>query len=191
MAWYTEPARPAWEQYRHTVPSEWRRVENDDANGIYITGLDALNLPTGPLGDWHGTTWRPISGSGATTRTPANERLCKLGTELWERSGLADAREALRGIGHPRGADQAPVWVATHARAVAELVMCSLIDSGAVSEPDARSARRWLDATGRDRCARMLESAKPSLTCTQQPRLDQWVTALRTATGLRNTKGDE
>lgn len=126
------------------------RDRPDDAGGVYVTAMDALDLPTGPLGDWHATMWRPPEESGASTRTPRTEALCRLGGELWAREELVDARDALRRIGHPMGTAPEPVSAASHPRATAELVMSALCNTGRI-DPDphdewihAVSARRGL-----------------------------------------------
>ena len=186
MAWYHEPVRPTWELIGKVRAGEWLRIENDDGENIYITGIAALNLPTGPRGDWHGALWRPPAGSGHSTRTKANEELCRLGTRLWSDRELVDARAALRAIGHPRGDDRTPVWAASHARAVAEMVMEALLTTGTIDEPDDHSARRWLASEQRRRCARMLEEAKTPLdTDEQRRRLGEWKAALCASPGLR------
>ena len=185
MAWYRGPTRALTRSARHYVPSEWRTVDTDDAAGVYVTAMDALNLPTGPLGDWHGTMWRPTADTEASTRTPTTEALCRIGAELWQREELVDAREALRVIGHPMGTAAEPVWAASHPRATAEMVMRSLRDIGWIANPDPHSARRWLDAAGRRTCARMLEKAKNSATVeTDKRRLDKWIRAACTQRGL-------
>ena len=185
MAWYHEPAKPAWELIGESKASEWLRIEKDDPANIYITGLAALNLPTGPLGDWHGALWRPLAGTGQSTRTKANEQLCRLGIRLWNDRELVDARLALQAIGHPRGDAQAPVWAASHARAVAEMVIQGLLITGTVHDPDDYSVRRWLVSEQRTICAEMLEQAKAALaTDEQRERLDEWKSAICASAGL-------
>ncbi len=177
MAWYTEPVNPAWEVLERIVPSEWLRIENDDEQNIYITALSALNLPTGPLGDWHDICWAPPAGSQLSTRTRTSETCCRLGMRLWDRDELIDAREALRSLGHPDGNRDAPVWAASHVRAVAEMVIDSLTKHGQIINPDVRSARRWLAREQRETCARMLERAMRTLG--ENEHLDAWTNALR------------
>ena len=185
MAWHRRPARALTHCAQTFVPSEWRAVETDDAGGVYVTAMDALNLPIGPLGDWHATMWRPPEGTGASTRTPRTEALCRIGGELWGREELVDAREALRRIGHPMGAAPEPVWAASHPRATAEMVMSALRNTGRIDNPDPHSARRWLDAAERRTCASLLAGAKGSLATTAQRRaLDEWIHAVSASQGL-------
>ena len=176
MGWYREPPR-AW---IHRQPDEgehgWRNVETDAAEGVYLTAMDALNLPLGPLGDWHGAMWRPPAETPSSTRTPATMRLCQIGRELWGTGDLVDAREALRRIGHPAGEADEPVWAASHPRAVAEMVMGALRNTGAIPDPDPRSARRWLDAAQRRTCADMLIEVRGTLATQGERRaLDEWI----------------
>ena len=178
MGWYTEPANPAWEVLERVVPSEWLTIENDDEHDIYITALHALNLPTGPLGDWHTMCWQPPAGSGLSTRTAASERCCELGVALWGRDELVDARGALQAIGHPDSARDTPVWAASHPRAVAEMVIESLTAHGRITNPDIRSARRWLQREQRETCARLLEEAGPTLGEDDAKHLTAWIGAL-------------
>ena len=147
MGWYTEPTSPAWEVLEQVVPSEWLQIGNDDEQHIYITSLDALNLPTGPLGDWHPTSWTPPAGSGQSTRTPAHEALCALGIRLWGKDELVDAREALQIIGHPAGKHATPVWAASHPRAVAEMVMPGITRCGRIDEARELLGRMWPEPT--------------------------------------------
>lgn len=185
MAWHRSPARALTQRAQMVVPSEWRAVETDDGGGVYVTAMDALNLPTGPLGDWHSTMWRAPEGAGASTRTPRTEALCRIGGELWAREELVDAREALRRIGHPMGTAPEPVWAASHPRATAEMVMSALRNTGRIANPDPQSVRRWLDAAQRRTCARMLAKAKGALVTNAQRRaLDEWIQAVSTEHGL-------
>ena len=185
MAWYRKPTRPTWELIRKIEPSEWLRVENDDEAGVYITGGAALNLPTGPLGDWHGEMWHPPAGSGQSTRTKANEQLCQVGMQLWKNRELVDARPALQAIGHPQGTAEEPVWAASHPRAVSEMIIDSLLTTHRIDDPDVQSARRWLRTEQRQTCARLLEEAKPVLSTGEQRRkLDEWKTAVCASFGL-------
>ena len=183
---YPRAAKPWTHQRRDFVESEWQAVETDDAAGIYITAMDALNLTLGPGGDWHQTRWRPPAGTGASTRTPHTESLCRLGTALWGRQGLIDARPALQIIGHPAAERTPPVWCACYARAVAEMVMDALPKPHhrEIPYPDVHSARRWLDKDGREHCARLLVQARPTLTQSERKRLDAWVGALLEHRGL-------
>ena len=191
MGWYRKPTSPVWERICEIHPSEWRQIENVDAEGLYITGMDALNLPTGPLGDWHASLWRPVTtGTVQSTRSERNDRLCRLGTRLWGRADLVDARPALRAIGHPQGMEQTPVWAASQSRAVAEMVVDSLVRNGNIIGPDHYSAERWLSANQRETCARMLNDAKPALSNEDEKRrLGEWATALRIETALRRAQG--
>ena len=183
MKSHLRPGRALTRNRQPTVPSEWRSVDTDDAQGVYVTAMDALNLPIGPLGDWHGTMWRPAAGTGASTRTPTTEALCRIGNALWGREGLVDAREALRLIGHPAGVAASPVWAASHPRAVAEMVVKALRDSGWITNPDPQSARRWLSADGRSRCARLLGEARGSME-RERRALDEWIEATCAMRGL-------
>ena len=184
MPRYTEPEKPTWEpvehvvpdEWVHIVPSEWLRIDNDDEKGIYITALSALNLPTGPLGDWHDMCWRPPADSKRSTRTDASERCCRLGMRLWDRDELIDARRALRAIGHPEGNRETPIWAASHVRAVAEMAVDSLITYGYVNNPDIRSTRRWLTREQRETCARMLKRTPQTIGASTH--LNAWARAL-------------
>ena len=176
--------RPFTLRQRTIVPSEWCAVDTDGAAGIYITGMAALNLPLGPLGDWHDFMWRPPAGSDNSTRTPANERLCRVGMALWKREALVDARKALATIGHPAAQRAHPVWAASHPRAVAEMVMDSLYAQGEIYATDVRESRRWLDQQGRTACAHMLERAGPTLNAAHRALLDRWVEDITTLRGL-------
>ena len=176
MAWYREPARALIHRQPNTDAPGWRKVETDAAESVYLTGMDALNLPLGPLGDWHGAMWRPPAHTPSSTRTPATVRLCQIGRELWGTNELIDAREALRRIGHPAGAAAGAVWAASHPRAVAEMVMGALRNTGSIPDPDPRSARRWLDGAQRRACTRMLSKARRTLaTHAQRKALDAWI----------------
>ena len=176
--------RPFPLHQRAVVQDEWCAVETDNEAGIYITGIPALNLPVGPLGDWHGYMWRPEIGTNDSTRTPANEAACRIGMSLWGCEALVDARKALATIGHPAARSAHPVWAATHPRAVAEMVMHSLYEQGDIYATDLHETRRWLDSEGRRACALMLERAAPTLDATPRARLNAWTKELITRRGL-------
>lgn len=185
MGWYREPPRALTREPRELAQTQWRHVERGGPDGGHITGMDALNLPTGPAGDWHGARWHVTVGSAASTRTAETERLCKIGNELWGRKEIIDAREALQRIGHPEGNGEQPVWAATHARAVAEMVMAALHATGWIPDPDPRSARRWLDTTQRQVCTEMLHEASESLGDEEKKtKLDRWTEAVMRREGL-------
>ena len=185
MAWYRTSARALTRRPREIVPSEWLTVEIDEEAGVYVTAMEALNLPIGPLGDWHETIWRPPKGKRHSTRRPATEALCRLGTELWGCKERVDAREALRIIGHPSGGASHPIWAASHPRAVAEMVISAVQDEAEIIDPDPQSTRRWLDAAGRRTCTALLNEAKDSLKKTgQRDSLDEWIRAVSDQRGL-------
>ena len=184
MGWYQNPTPPAWDRLKDIEPSNWRKIENTP--DTYITQTLALNLPTGPLGDWHDAFWRPlVSAKSQSTRSEVNDGLCRLGTELWGRDEIIDARPALRLIGHPQGDEPAPVWAASHPRAVAEIAMASLRENGQIRNPDRFEARRWLDRKGRETCTRLLNEARSSLKNPDEHRaLDEWIDGLHRSTLL-------
>ena len=188
MAWYREPARALIHRQPDEGEHGWRKVETDAAEGVYLTAMDALNLPLGPLGDWHGAMWRPPAQTPLSTRTPATMRLCRIGRELWGTGDLIDAREALRRIGHPAGGAADAVWAASHPRAVAEMVMGALRKTSSIPDPDPQSARRWLDRAQRRTCAEMLVEARRTLaTQAERNALDEWI---RNVSERRRTRAE-
>ena len=91
----------------------------------YITGYQALNLwdrhsgPHGGTADWHEPaalwTLRPgEQGDHANVNIVVPYR--SLGDD-----GVEDARETLRGPGHPGAKNPVPIWKATHTRAVIDI----------------------------------------------------------------------
>ncbi|MFT6599972.1 MAG: hypothetical protein ACJATD_000820 [Alloalcanivorax sp.] len=91
----------------------------------YISGIVALNLPTSPdSGDWH--TMETLRALKRGARIP----LCLAGEstefdalDYFGNDGIIDASAAIARLGEDV---QGPVYVASHARAVADMVMLRL-----------------------------------------------------------------
>ena len=182
MAWYSRRAPALTRRWRPTVPMEWLAI--DVEHDTYITSRTALNLATGPLGDWHRSMWRVPAGTVRSTRTPTSEECCRIGTKLWGRLHLVDARKALTAMGHPAGKSTTAILTADHPRAVAEEVMYGLRRTGQIHSPDPRTVRRWLTPTQRKTCASLLTAAAQSLDAQQHHHLEHWISEVTAAHDL-------
>jgi len=139
--------------YIMTSPKIW----SETTPRRYISGLVALNLPTSPdSGDWH--TMETLRALKRGARIP----LCLAGesTEFdafdhFGNEGIIDASTAIARLGEDV---QGPVYVATHARAVADMLMSRL--------PQGRrnlahlNLDAWLSEDGKDQVIHLLMKAR-------------------------------
>lgn len=137
-----------------------KRPIPETSTHAYITGLSALNLSSnelGTFGDWHPHVWwvpeeqahraglHAAMSTDEIRRDAAADIIAVLGTQH-----LADARPALREIGHGAADEAKPVWCATHVRAVIELAWADMKDNerddpgATLMSVDPTSVARWL-----------------------------------------------
>ncbi|HTV74149.1 MAG TPA: hypothetical protein VME66_10620 [Candidatus Acidoferrales bacterium] len=143
----------------------------------YLSGVVALNLPAdGTSGDWHyeQTFLRPrtrtprtfLAGDGQPTDTSL----------LLGEAGIYDCSAALDrlGIAHPAG----PVYAADHVRAVADLVLGSLLRGERANHV---VLDEWMpEVPDQRRVFTLLERARSRLRPGLQALVDTWIAANRT-----------
>ena len=132
---------------REPIGRWWRRIPKTPPGGVYITGSAALNIPQqGECAGWHGLMWN--------TRVvlPDND-----GTEdgvqlghpqewpYWGDRGILDVKDGLRMIGHPAAKRDEPVYGASFARAVAEMVIeMARLQAQKFAYPQRKETHHWL-----------------------------------------------
>ena len=137
----------------------------------YISGLVALNLPTaGDSGDWH--TLNVLSALRQGHLLP----LALVGkgqpfntNDFFGQLGVLEARAAILALGEP--VDE-PVYVASHVRAVADMVV-SLLTQG---EPlSSIPIEDWVSDHGYRELASYWALLRPRLTDARAATLDAWL----------------
>ena len=149
---------------REPIGRWWRRIPATPAGGVYITGSAALNIPQhGEWAGWHGLMWN--------TRVvlPDNDGT-EDGVELgypqdwpyWGDRGILDVSEGLRMIKHPAGTRDEPVYGASFARAVAEMVIeMARLQAQKFGYPQRKETHHWLKRTSqREELRGLLDSAR-------------------------------
>lgn len=136
----------------------------------YLSGMAALNLPSATgTGDWHQVeTFRPrqqrsrcfVVGEGCEADT--RDYLGSLG--IFECSALLDELQ----IDYPAG----PVYAASHARAIADLVLVAVISGGS---PEFVTLDDWMPReSDKQEVYDLLAIALPKLTPVQQQIIESW-----------------
>ena len=145
----------------------------------YISGIVALNLPTSPdSGDWHTVEMLSALNRGA----PIPLRLAGENTEFdgfgyFGSDGVIEASEVIKHLGETV---QGPVHVATHPRAIADMLMFRLPGgSTALAHLDLDA---WLPESGKASVARLLWEARKGLS-------NEQVLLLERLLGRRLSKG--
>ena len=125
----------------------------------HVTGLEMLNLPGEPCGDWRGHgVW--LSRNFADDR---GRRLCVTLSEVGPLSvnallgeqGVADIRPRLALARHPAARRSVPVWGASHARAALEWAWDALSEVAAGDAPDGSELAEWLSDAQADEFTHM------------------------------------
>ncbi len=125
----------------------------------HVTGLEMLNLPGEPCGDWRGHgVWLSRNFADDMGR-----RLCvtlsKAGPlsvhALLGAQGVADIRPRLALAGHPAARRSVPVWGASHARAALEWAWDALVETAEGSAPDGSELAEWLSDAQADELTHM------------------------------------
>ena len=149
---------------RKPVDSWWRLIPKTPAGGMYITSAAALNIPQeGEVAGWHGLAWntRLVRPGNDGTRDSV-----QLGHPkewpCWRDAGILDVREGLCLIGHPAGQRDEPVYCASFARAVAEMVVAEArARAPKWAYPERKETRHWLKRTSqREELRRLLDIAR-------------------------------
>lgn len=144
----------------------------------YISGIVALNLPTSPdSGDWHTVEMLSALNRGA----PIPLRLAGENTEFdgfgyFGSEGVIEASEVIKHLGETV---QGPVHVATHPRAIADMLMFRLPGASALAHLDLDA---WLPEGGKASVARLLWKARKGLS-------NEQVILLERLLGRRLSKG--
>ena len=125
----------------------WRRIPKTPAGGAYITGNAALNIPQqGEFAGWHGLMWNTRvvlpDNDGTEDGVQLGHRLL---WPYWGEKGILDVKEGLRTIGHPAGQRDEPVYGASFARAVAEMVITmARLQAQKLAYPQRKETQHWL-----------------------------------------------
>ena len=114
----------------------------------HVTGIEMLNLPGEPFGDWRGHgVWLSRNFADDESR-----RLCVYLSEAKPLSvhsllggwGVADIRPRLKLARHPAAHRNVPVWGASHVRATLEWAWDMVGEVSRGEEPDGSEMVEWL-----------------------------------------------
>jgi len=153
-------------------------IWNETTPRRYISGIVALNLPTSlDSGDWH--TVEMLSALKRGARIPL--RLAGENTEFdgfgcFGSEGVIEASGVIKNLGETV---QGPVYVATHPRAVADMLMFRL--PGGASALAHLDLDAWLPEGGKESAAGLLRKVRKGLS-------DEDVILLERLLGRRLTK---
>ena len=124
---------------------QWVEVPKQRDETEYITGMDALNIPSdGPGGDWHRSGWECLKERPWRLKLGCEETIGILGTR-----GVKDARRGLRQLnyrsvlGHPAGWRLQAVYAASYARAIVDMLAMAIARQEPELRPGPRESIAW------------------------------------------------